>query len=316
MYHQSFNVDDKKGAKDFFDTNGYVVIDSVFTKEECQQVWHSVGEIISEKEEKFNINDLRTYEHAPILNRHGMYTKRPVFNQVFIDLRQNKKLADMAKHLMDQNNIIVSHDRFIFLRPTTDHPEWKTPYEYPNVHLDMSPHTYFEKPFAGKEFRNSLAYEDTGDLIGEASQYHTTEGVRLQGIINIIDNAEEDGGFICVPSFDIDSWYMEKRLNEFDRIKDLGRYDFKRLSSIDMRYVHRPIRITKRHGSVVLWDRTMAHSGKPNESKRPRLGIPIAYTPKHNFSKDTLSRRSKLLKKIVDDNGIIVNDTGSELFFL
>ncbi len=48
----------------------------------------------------------------------------------------------------------------------------------------------------------------------------------------------------------------------------------------------------------------MAHTGKVNTSERPRLGLPIAFTPIH------------ALKKIIDKNNFQVTDIGKKVFDL
>lgn len=322
-YHQSFKYDDHDNILEYFVKNKYVVIEEIIDKNECKKVYEAIGKLIG-GDKNFNIYDYSTYDNVEPTNKHGMYTKDPIFIQEIMDLRQNEKLYTCVKNILN-NEFIVSHDRYIFQKPTTniiidnkilDKEEYKTYYKYPNVHLDMSPKGYVDDKKMGIESREKIKYNDPHDFIPESSIYHYTEGLRLQCILNILDNKEEDGGFICVPNFDFENWYKDKKENEWDYIKNAERYAFDGMSNVDMKYVHSPIRIPMKAGSIVIWNRTVAHGAKPNSSNKPRLGIPLAFTPKNQFDKNFLKRRRVLLNSIIEQNNIIVSDIGKKVFDL
>ena len=162
--------------------------------------------------------------------------------------------------------------------------------------------------------KNNIQYDDTSGFISEGHVYAKSEGLHLQGMINIINNTEDDGGFVCVPKFNFDQWYDYKKKTDYDNmIKDTGKYSF---VESDMKYIYEMKRITAKAGSLIIWNRTMAHTGKPNNSSRPRLGIPISWSPKTSIPNDKRKERQNILKKHIKDNDVVVTDIGHDIFDL
>jgi hypothetical protein len=324
-YEESFSLDQKDEIKTFFHENGYVVINDVFTTEECKKIYDHIGLILNNLSKNFNIYDYSTYDNiSQFINNFGMISRDPNMDNFFLNLRQNKNIHDIGKIFID--NFVVSHDRFIFYRPTRnikinnmlcDKPEWGTFYKYPGVHLDMDPKLYYE---ASNDkinvIKNGIDYKNKSDFISEGHIYRKSEELHIQGMINVLNNAEEDGGFVCVPKFhhNFDKWHSERSAKH--QFSEIGRYSFDGLSEIDMKYVYDTKRIACRAGSLILWDRRVAHTGKCNASSRPRLGIPLAFTPKNSLTgKMRLSRR-KVLQKVINDNSFNVTEIGNDVFDL
>ncbi len=157
------------------------------------------------------------------------------------------------------DSFIVSHDRFIFYRPTknvvingiiSDKPEWSTAHRYPGIHLDMDPSLYQDdNPNNIKkinDIRKATVYDNVSGFISEGHVYHKSEGLHLQGMINVVNNLENDGGFVCVPKFTMyfDEWYKQKVQNGDFPTDDVGKYGFGELSKIDMKHIYNMKRIT------------------------------------------------------------------------
>ena len=330
-YCESFTIDQKTEILEFFNNNGFVVINSVFSSDECKQLFNHVGSIMTKLEPTFNINDYSTYDSiSPFMNNFGMVSKGPNFDTVFLNMRQNKNVHDIGKIFID--DFVVSHDRFIFYRPTKnvfinggilDKPEWSTFYKYPGLHLDMDPRLYQDNKKSIsiiKSIRENITYDDGSGFVSEGHIYNKSEGLQLQGMLNAINNYEDDGGFMCVPSFTLqfDEWYEQKVMSGEDQIfyKDIGKYSFNELSKTDMKYIYNMKRITAKAGSLILWDRRMAHTGKINISGRPRLGLPIAFSSKDILTENMRCERRNFLKKIISKNNFEVTDIGKNVFDL
>src|SRR6185503_2660615 len=153
-YHQNFSLDQASEIKTFFTDNGYVVIKDILTIDECQLTYNDIGNQMKSINSKFDISNINTYGDAPINNNYGMYTGTPIFSEQFLLNRQNKNVYKAFSMLCDEKELIVSHDRCCFYRPTknilingetVDKPEWKTGYTFPGLHLDFHPSSFYTK---------------------------------------------------------------------------------------------------------------------------------------------------------------------------
>ena len=81
-----------------------------------------------------------------------------------------------------------------------DMKQWKTA---TNIHMDMGPWDYIHNP---QRFENALGALEYGiqhlnQFIFENNQIMSTvnNGLHVQGVLNLADNVENDGGFQIVP---------------------------------------------------------------------------------------------------------------------
>jgi hypothetical protein len=99
-----------------------------------------------------------------------------------------------------------------------------------------------------KSIRENVTYNDGSGFVSDGHIYNKSEGLQLQGMLNVINNFEDDGGFMCVPGFTLqfDEWYEQKVMSGEDQIfyKDIGKYSFNELSKTDMKYIYDVKRIT------------------------------------------------------------------------
>ncbi|AYV78231.1 MAG: WD repeat protein [Edafosvirus sp.] len=304
-FHITFTIDQEKEIKDFFLTNGYVAIRDVLTEAQCNDTVEDINKQMKETNPLFDINNVSTYEHAPIINNFGMHAKRPIFTKQFLENRQNEKIYKAFSLLYGDGDILMNHDRCAFYRPTrgllidnkvVDKPEWKTSYIWPNLHLDMHPSSYFRYGDLIKK-REMFTYSTTDDFVAENNLYCEPDGLQIQGVINLLDNYEEDGGFQCVPGFPshYKQWCQDKQ--NFENTYEEGVYHFSKNDKVDNKYIKNPIRIPVPKGTIILWTQLMSHGSKPNDSNRGRMIQFIKAYPKKIFSKERLKKRSICLKK-------------------
>jgi ectoine hydroxylase-related dioxygenase (phytanoyl-CoA dioxygenase family) len=322
-----FTIDQADAIKKYFHEHGYVVVQDALTPEECQNTYNEINAQLKQLDDRFDITDVNTYEHAKIVNNYGLYTNTPIFSRQFMLNRQNKNIHQIFSLLYDTKDFLVNQDRCAFYRPAKgliinnthcDKPEWKTPYTYPEVHLDFHPSTYEDSKFL-LDKREQLKYDTPRDFVTENNLYCKEDGLQIQAVINLLDNREEDGGFQCVPGFvhNFDEWFNNYK-NGPNKQKDIvGNYFFSSADKNDIRYTHSPVRIPAPAGAIILWNQKTAHGSKPNDSNVPRCMQFIKMFPKKLYSKDRYKRRQKMMLKILKENNFTeLTDVGKIVFGL
>lgn len=161
---------------------------------------------------------------------------------------------------------------------------------------------------------SKLTYSDTSDFIRENNLVTENMGTTIQGLINICDNLEDDGGFIVIPGFHnhFDRWLDS--LGSKMTSPDMGSYKFDAYPKA----MTLAQRVTMRAGSVVVWDQRCAHGSKNNKSDRIRVAQFFKSTPASAMSKNQLVNRSSAVQKLLRDNGFTdkVSPTGRIVFGL
>jgi len=122
--------------------------------------------------------------------------------------RMNPNLLTFCSAILEDQDLVVSHDRACFYRPTVgvpimdtyqDKPEWRT---VTNLHLDLNPWHFIEGDDFPIEERSKLSYNNIRHWINENNLPSVRDGlISIQGSIYLNDNRESDGGFILVPGF-------------------------------------------------------------------------------------------------------------------
>jgi len=269
-YTQSFSLDHLIEAKTFFDEYGFVVIDRILTPEEVERTVDEVFNIIEETcEFRRDIPD--TWNNWPpnSIEHYGNFSKPSIFTRQFVLNRMNENLYRACSAMIEDEEIMISHDRGCLFRPTVNinfsngmrnekNFETKT-----NLHLDMNPWNYINNSSFCQEELDKLNYNTVNHFIVENNYPIKSEGLSIQGSISLMDNKEEDGGFVTVPGF---HKVFEEYFSDKEQTNDNSSFIFKVKDFVQ----NHKIRISMRAGSIVLWDQRMAHGSTPNRSNQMR----------------------------------------------
>lgn len=118
-----------------------------------------------------------------------------------------------------------------------------------------------------------LSYKYDDDWITENNETGCAKigELHVQGLVNLADNVEEDGGFWLVPGFHkyLSTWAAKHRSfkNMYGKY-----YQFILLSKNHIPELYdAACHISTRAGSAILWDQRTMHGSRANQSLRPRF---------------------------------------------
>src|SRR4051812_39458925 len=100
---------DDRGPLEFFQQNGYVVIDNILSTNECQATLEEIGNELNKIDGRFILTDPSTYDYAP-MNGIGIYTDQPIFSRQFLLNRSNPNVYRAFSLVSENPNLIVNHD--------------------------------------------------------------------------------------------------------------------------------------------------------------------------------------------------------------
>ncbi len=151
----------------------------------------------------FSFYDNTTYDKIDgFLNNYGVLDKEPIFIHSLLHNRFHKNVQKAYSIIYNcsPKELTACHDRVSWMRPTIgpndeDGGIYDTPFEYPGLHLDLSPKGYFMDGYdkVVSEFISKLTYQTSGDFVKENNAKHVSFGRRVQGVLNLFDNDEDDG---------------------------------------------------------------------------------------------------------------------------
>eukprot|EP01100_Stratorugosa_tubuloviscum_P001876 TRINITY_DN1427_c0_g1_i1.p1 TRINITY_DN1427_c0_g1~~TRINITY_DN1427_c0_g1_i1.p1 ORF type:complete len:353 (-),score=94.53 TRINITY_DN1427_c0_g1_i1:3-1061(-) len=325
---QSFTVDQVHQYKQFFEEFGFIVIRDVLNNEQNEKTIREIWNFIENNSSYKRTNVLSWNTKFPGIASAGILSINPIFLQAALENRQNENIYQVFSCLMERQDLLVNHDRYGFFRPTknvqidnsnnivpqTDFPQWKTK---TNLHLDMNPWRYFkfDSQREDEEILSNLDYSKTKDFISE-NNYIGVENdcsyLPLQGLINLIDNFEDDGGFYIVPGFrkHLKSW-SDSNLQLFARHKFTS--TFVTIPDTDPIY-NLAIRVTARAGSLIIWDQRTAHGSKFNCSSNCRFAQFLRYFPVIPTDSKRAKCRSDRIKLEVQQQNVSISELGYKLF--
>ncbi|KAN0026265.1 hypothetical protein ACTFIV_007249 [Dictyostelium citrinum] len=184
--------------------------------------------------------------------------------------------------------------------------KWKT---VENLHLDLNPFTFIEdeEDNSRKKVFSTLTYKNGEDFFIENNQpeYIDLNVTNIQGLINLCDNKKEDGGFIVVPGFH--SHIKEWTLNNAQIKEQYGYHsNFVCIEPGNPLY-GRAIRVTARHGSLILFNQKLLHGSSPNNNHRPRMAMFLKMFGSNQIPKETLERRQQSIKQSFEKNKIKID---------
>ena len=104
------------------------------------------------------------------------------------------------------NSVVVSQDRWCLYPPSLGRADRKT--LNPGAHLDICPWAYLPRPdrrVGADTDANTLQYTESSWSFDFRAEINAVRGERggphCQGVLNLIDNFDEDGGTALVPGF-------------------------------------------------------------------------------------------------------------------
>lgn len=214
-------------------------------------------------------------------------------------------------------------DRYGLFRPTkssNSKEDWSNRKTKTNLHLDMNPWHYVEEetPKKDEEIMEKLRYKAKIEFILENNHIGVLNPkyfkLHVQGLINLTDNKENDGGFQIVPGFKhwIKEWTEERK----DLKERYGtRNTFIVLPSNDP--IHKmSIRVTARAGSVIIWDQRTIHGSRANNSPNFRYAQFIKMFPSIPKGTERRKARSEKMKKLLEESEFVPSDFGNKVFGL
>jgi ectoine hydroxylase-related dioxygenase (phytanoyl-CoA dioxygenase family) len=324
------------------DQYGFVIIRDVLSQEDVTNTVDDVWSYLesgkwrncyfrTRSEAKGPSRDLPTQWDKvwPSMQEEGILGSPPVFTKQAFKNRQNPRVYQVFSSLLKQEKLMVNIDRYGLFRPTKkvnlfgdgsviqDRPSWKT---INNLHLDMNAWDFYNDDQV-TEFNYKLAFPAKLNYLpmfcSEYNQtgHHATSGneLRLQGLINLVDNREQDGGFQLVPGF---HKYLKEWAEHTKGTIGRTRSTFVMLPGSEPMHRYSE-RITMPAGALLVWDIRLPHGSRPNESERERLAQFIKYFPAP--PKGVLSEmRTEILKEKIEESDIgeELTDLGKKLFGL
>ncbi|CAF1365520.1 unnamed protein product, partial [Adineta ricciae] len=214
-----------------------------------------------------------------IIGHASLWTRQILLN------RQSAALHAAYAAILGTEDLLVNHDRYGMFRPTRDYPQCST---RTNLHLDMNPWAYIEDQDNSYQIRflGKMRYRNDDCWIEENNEPGCAKigELHVQGLVNLADNLEEDGGFWLVPGF---HRYMAQWAQEHPSLrKKFGRNS--RFLVFDKDYVPDmyavACHVSTRAGSAILWDQRTMHGSRANDSRRPRLAQFFKMFPRQNPS--------------------------------
>lgn len=317
--HETYlrDLTDVQGIKDCYHKYGVVGIKGILSKQECEETIKECIDIIIQMGAGSGlcINDPETYDMAsPYLNSYGVVGKDPIMTKILNRnrLHPNVKRAYSIIFGVDDNELLAQFDRIGWMRPNSRQNgeylgKYTTPFYSPGLHLDIDPVHYFEKekyPIV-REFLNNTPYTQVSHLFNENNVKNVMMGLQCQGVLNLIDNDQSDGGFQFVESGHrlTGPWFQENK-SRMDDSKPNGQYSFDKR---DHQFSHTK-RLPCPAGTLIVFDVAMPHGTRPNRSSVNRMAQFLRYTTKKEFDPKVLKKRRNLIRRMCKDDDLILSE--------
>lgn len=294
FYTKSFNIEDKTNILLFFKEYGFVIIDNIISNEECKKTELEIFNYL-------NITDTKSFFNH---TEDNIVSRKPLFTPNIVNNRQNINIYNIFSMLLNNKNLLVSHDICYFLKPTKfvninnkimDMNKWKTS---DDIYLDINLLNINKK-----KILNKLNYTNTKNFIYENFIVDINDK-NINGLINLTDNMKNDGGFSCVPGFHKYFEYWFSQCNQNDLINS-DNYKFSKDDPIKKKLY----KINIKKGSLLLWDQKIPYSIEQNNSSAYWLAQKIKYTYKFNNTSrhNTLMMYLKNINNEIKINNVLKN---------
>ena len=293
-YAQSFEPEGEElAARTFLAEHGYVVFRNVLAPSEARESRREILAYIERVCEGFVADDESTWD-AWRSQQYGMPPpdEKAYWQPQLARNRRNPRVAAGFAQLLGCTPVSLrcSHDRWaLYPRGVRTRR---------NVHLDINPWLYANGSAVVAARRAEYAYAAADELYGGSDNLVSAEhGPHLQGTTALLDNDEEDAGFLCVPG---SHRFFETWAATLDSSGSGGpRYDFPDHSH----YHSMAQRVPVCEGSLIVWDARLAHGSTPDRAiqgceTRPRFVQFISLRTAQLLSEEQATRRSALVQRL------------------
>jgi hypothetical protein len=293
------SVDDVDGIVSCFRENGVVAVTGVLTSDECADTLTDMG-----LPEGISVWDPASYDAMDsFVNRFGVVGHKSLFTPTLLRNRCLPNVVKVYELLYGHGDLLAQHDRVAIMRPYysasgIEQPKHDTPFSYPGLHLDINVPAFISEDGSEREittFLQHLTYADDRDFTSENNAKHVSWGQHIQGVLNLIDNREEDGGFQCVPMRDCAAWLREWGKSVTGPREPNGKFVFDAKTFGKLGFVAE--RVPCPAGTLICFDAALPHGTQPNRSDRPRAIQFLRYIPRLSFPLDTRTQRAAALAR-------------------
>lgn len=294
-------ITDLQAVRSCYERYGVVGVTGVLSAEECRTLICEGLE--PELPEGCHMHEPDTYDIADAnMNRYGVVGKSALFSEALLNARLHPNVVESYKAVHGREDVFACHDRFAWMRPTQMRKEWDTPFSWPGLHFDVSLKSYFgpaDPTRAGiDELLAESDYTSLDGFVRENNAKHESMGRTVQGVLNLFDNDEEDGGFHCVPGFfgtNLKDWVATHP--RLPAAEPNGRYNLGGCGP-DSRLGAQAIRVPCPAGTLILFDATLPHGTRPNTSHRNRAILFLRYLTSDELPVAAWRNRNAALRRI------------------
>lgn len=300
-------ISDLRAVSACYERYGVVGVTGVLTQAECQSlIRDGLEPFLSEG---CHVDDPATYNLAAV-NRFGVIGKRSLFNSAILGARVHPNVAAAYSAVYRRSDVYACHDRAAWMRPAAQNPQWDTPFAWPGLHFDISPTGFHDEAFEPDVTAKlrSLNYDDMTGFVAENNAKHSSQGRTVQGVLNLLDNEEEDGGFHCIPGLfgpSLRKWVQEH--TGLPAPEANGRYNFKAFGP-DAEVGAEAVRVPCPAGTLLLFDATLPHGTRPNASTQSRMILFLRYLSGDGLPSEVWRNRNAALRRLVREAGFIPDD--------
>lgn len=294
------DISDLPGIRACYEQHGVVGVTGALSPKECEELLSEGLEPFLPpgcsftKSESFGLAD-------KVMNRYGVIGKQALFNKAILRARLHENVAAAFSAVYGRDDVVACHDRAAWMRPVASNAAWDTPFAWPGLHLDVSPKSFFEgDPAEVAKFLAGLDYL-SGGFVGENNAKHKSMGRTVQGVLNLFDNAEEDGGFQCVPGLfgeRLERWVAEHSGLPEGEVN--GRYELKSFGP-DAEIGGEAVRVPSPAGTLILFDATLPHGTRPNTSCQSRAILFLRYLCSDSLPVAAWKNRNAALRRVLKE---------------
>lgn len=255
---------------EFFNANGYAVVNAVATPEEVKKGISLFWDLAERQQPAIKRDDPATWEDSTWVAASdvGIMSGYGVGQSEFLwHVRQLPKVKEAFSKVWETDDLIVSYDGCGVFRPFEYNPQWKTSSGW--YHIDQNPYI--------KKGRHAV-----------------------QGLVNFFPSGPHDGGFVVVPK---STFMIDEAFEKFQDMCSKKSRDYVRMRKEDPfwaeciqrikrdetnKYDLFPVKIVLDAGDLVMWDSRAIHCNTPPtkmsndpeaKNKLKRLAAYVCMTP-------------------------------------